>query len=110
MGTDGGLGGHFFLLSIISLLFSLSLGDVPIQTVILSQRVVELKTTNKPNFQMFVYTKREGLSMTFVMHMISNLSSVMQEMELVKSVKQVFGVRCLNTTEIKFVSVKLHGI
>ena len=40
--------GHFF--SHLSLLFSfsLSLGDGQIQTEILSQRVVKLKTTNQP--------------------------------------------------------------
>ena len=37
-----------FLSSIISLSFSLCLGDGPIQTEILSQRGVKPKTTNQP--------------------------------------------------------------
>ena len=37
-----------FLSSIISLSFSLSLGDGPIKTEILSQRAVKPKTTNQP--------------------------------------------------------------
>ena len=45
-----GLFGHFF--SHLSLLFSfsLSLGDGPIYTEILSQRAVKPKTTNQPSF------------------------------------------------------------
>ena len=44
-----GLFGHFYSpLSFLSS-FSLSLGDGPIQTEILSQRAVKPKTTNQPN-------------------------------------------------------------
>ena len=43
-----GIIGHFFLSSIFSLSFSLSLGDGPIQTEILSERAVKPKTTNQP--------------------------------------------------------------
>ena len=38
----------FFVSSIISLFFFLSLGDGPIQTEILTQRAVKPKTTNQP--------------------------------------------------------------
>ena len=49
---EWGLFGHFF--SHLSLLFSfsLSLGDGPILTEILSQRAVKPKTTNRPSIYM----------------------------------------------------------
>ena len=48
VGAGGGLFGHFYShLSFLSS-FSLSLGDGPIQTEILSQRAVKHKTTNQP--------------------------------------------------------------
>ena len=49
VGAGGELFGHFY--SRLSFLFSssLSLGDGPIQTEILSQRVVKPKTTNQPS-------------------------------------------------------------
>ena len=49
VGAGGGLFGHFYSpLSFLSS-SSLSLGDGPIQTEILSQRAVKRKTTNQPN-------------------------------------------------------------
>ena len=48
VGAGGGLFGHFFSRLSFLLSFSLSLGDGPIQTGILSQRVVKPKTTNQP--------------------------------------------------------------
>ena len=49
VGAGWGLFGHFYShLSFFSS-FSLSLGDGPIQTEILSQRAVKPKTTNQPN-------------------------------------------------------------
>ena len=49
VGAGGGLFGHFYSpLSFLSS-FSLSLGDGPIQTEILSQRAVKPKTTNQPH-------------------------------------------------------------
>ena len=48
VGAGGGLFGHYYShLSFLSS-FSLSLGDGPIQTEILSQRAVKPKTTNQP--------------------------------------------------------------
>ena len=48
VGVDGGVFGHFYSpLSFLSS-FSLSLGDGPIETEILSQRAVKPKTTNQP--------------------------------------------------------------
>ena len=49
VGAGGGLFGHFYshLSSLSS--FSLSSGDGPISTEILSQRAVKPKTTNQPN-------------------------------------------------------------
>ena len=46
VGAGGGLFDYFFLSFLSS--FSLSLGDGPIQTEILSQRAVKPKTTNQP--------------------------------------------------------------
>ena len=54
VGTGGGLFGHFYsTLSFLSS-FSLSLGDGPIQTEILSQRAVKPKTTNQPTNVRFI--------------------------------------------------------
>ena len=47
VGAGGFFFGHFFFYH-FSFSFSLSLGDGPIQTEILSQRVVKPKTTNQP--------------------------------------------------------------
>ena len=46
-----GLFGHFFSHLSFLFSFSLSLGDGPILTEILSQRAVKPKTTNQPNQQ-----------------------------------------------------------
>ena len=48
VGADGGCLDIFTLLCLFSPLFSLSLGDGPIQTEILSQRAVKPKTINQP--------------------------------------------------------------
>ena len=54
VGAGGGLFGHFFSHLSLLLAFSLSLGDGPIWTEILSQRAVKPKTTNQPNpFQQY---------------------------------------------------------
>ena len=45
----GGVVWTFLLSSILSLSFSLSLGDGPIKTEILSQRAVKPNTINQPN-------------------------------------------------------------
>ena len=47
-GADGGLFGQFFSHLFFLLSFSLSLGDGPILTEILSQRAVKPKRTNQP--------------------------------------------------------------
>ena len=48
VGPAGGLFGHFFSRLSFIFSFSLSLGDGPIETEILSQRTVKPKTTNQP--------------------------------------------------------------
>ena len=48
VGAGGGLFGHFFSHLSFLFSFSLSLGDGPIKTEILSQRAVKPKTTNQP--------------------------------------------------------------
>ena len=48
VGAGGGLFGHFFSRLSFLFSFSLSLGDGPIQTEILSQRAFKPKTTNQP--------------------------------------------------------------
>ena len=48
VGAGGGLFGNFFSRLSFLFSFSLSLGDGPIQTGILSQRAVKPKTTNQP--------------------------------------------------------------
>ena len=47
VGTGGGLFGHFFSGLLFLSSYSLSLGDCPIQTEILSQRAVKPKSTNQ---------------------------------------------------------------
>ena len=47
VGADGGFG-HFYSHLSFLFSFSLSLGDDPIKTEILSQRAVKPKTTNQP--------------------------------------------------------------
>ena len=47
-GCGWGLFGHFYCRLSFLFSFSLSLGDGPIQTEILSQRAVQPKTTNQP--------------------------------------------------------------
>ena len=47
-GCGWGLLGHFFSRLLFLFSFSLSLGDGPIQTEILSKRAVKPKTTNQP--------------------------------------------------------------
>ena len=49
-GCGWGLFGHFYSRLSFLFSFSLSLGDGPIQTEILSQRAVKPKTTNQPNY------------------------------------------------------------
>ena len=48
VGAGGGLFGHFYSHLFLLSSFSLSLGDGPIWTEILSQRAVKPKTTNQP--------------------------------------------------------------
>ena len=48
VGAGGGLFGHFYSHLFFLSSFSLSLGDDPIKTEILSQRAVKPKTTNQP--------------------------------------------------------------
>ena len=48
VGAGGGLFGHFFSHLSFLFSFSLSLGDGPISTKILSQKAVKSKTTNQP--------------------------------------------------------------
>ena len=55
VGAGGGLFGHFFSHLSFLFSFSLSLGDGPIQTEILSQRTVKPKTTNQQN-RYFLFT------------------------------------------------------
>ena len=60
-----GLFGHFFShLSFLSS-FSLSLGDGPIETEILSQRAVKPKTTNQPTNYIFQRTPPASCSDIF---------------------------------------------
>ena len=49
VGAGGGLFGHFNTPLSLLFIFSLSLGDGPILTEILSERAVKPKTTNQPN-------------------------------------------------------------
>ena len=51
VGAGGGLFGHFFSRLSFLFSFSLSLGDDPIKTEILSQRAFKPKTTNQPTNQ-----------------------------------------------------------
>ena len=67
-----GLFGHFFSHLSFLFSFSLSLGDDPIKTKILSQRVVKSKTTNQPIFsfnKLLIDTKKCDLY--FLFHKIS---------------------------------------
>ena len=62
-GRGGGVCLDIFLSSIISLFFfSLSLGNGPIQTEVLSQRAVKPKTTNQPTKQTIQMTSRVSSS------------------------------------------------
>ena len=57
----GGVVWTFLLSSFLSLLFlSLSLGDSPIETAILSQRAVKPKTTNQPTKQLLSFSKNSS--------------------------------------------------
>ena len=54
-GCGCGLFGHFFSRLSFLFSFSLSLGDGPIQTEILSQRAVKPKTTNQPSVHVSLF-------------------------------------------------------
>ena len=67
-----GLFGHFYSHLFFLSSFSLSLGDGPIQTEILSQRVVKSKTTNQPTpYQRFHYSDRKILSTRYLDNSLS---------------------------------------
>ena len=65
VGAGGGWLGHFYShLSFLSS-FSLSLGDGPIQTEILSQRAIKSKTTNQPTY-IYKAAKGGGWTLPFI--------------------------------------------
>ena len=66
VGADGGCLDIFSLVYHFSLIsFSLSLGDGPIKTEILSQRAVKPKTTNQPKFSLIIIFQINRIAIVF---------------------------------------------
>ena len=61
----GGVVWTFLLSSIFLSSFSLSLGDGPIYTKLLSQRAVKPKTTNQPTWELQLVCGRPTLALSF---------------------------------------------
>ena len=91
VGAGGGCFGHFYPHPSFLSSFSLSLGDGPILTEILSQRAVKPKTTNQPN-QTKGWWPRSQRSNLYILHstVLDSVPSLSRRNKLMKLCEQDF--------------------